>query len=141
VYDYVAGKEDWFANGLPREGKDAEAPWAGDLARDDVPTCAPEESLGELRDRVLESGYDFCLVLNEQRVVLGLLRGDALAKEPGAQAEEVMELGPVTIRANEPVEELLASRSDDGVKYWVVTDGHGVLLGVVDRADAERGRG
>jgi hypothetical protein len=41
VYDYVPSKIDWFANGLPREGKAAEIPWAGDLARDDAPTCGP----------------------------------------------------------------------------------------------------
>jgi rhodanese-related sulfurtransferase len=58
VYDYVPSKIDWFANGLPREGKAAETPWTGDLARDDVPTCAPNDRVGDVRDRVLASGYD-----------------------------------------------------------------------------------
>jgi hypothetical protein len=30
VYDYAPSKSDWFANGLPREGKAAAIPWAGD---------------------------------------------------------------------------------------------------------------
>jgi hypothetical protein len=137
VYDYVASKIDWFANGLPREGKSREVPWAGDLARKDVPTCAPDEAVGELRERVADSGYDFCLVLNERRILLGALRGDALSKEPAARAEDVMELGPKTIRPNHPVEDLLGSRSNEGVKNWIVTTSHGVLLGVLSRAEAE----
>ena len=56
IYDYVPSKIDWFANGLPREGEAAGVPWAGDLARDDAPTCASAERLGDVRERVLASG-------------------------------------------------------------------------------------
>ena len=138
VYDYVASKADWFVCGMPREGKSAEVPWAGDLARDDVPTCAPDDRVGELRERVVADGYDFCVVVNEHRIVLGLLRGDALTKDPTAHAEEVMELGPKTTLPSNPVEKLLGSSSNQGVKHWVVATSHGVLLGVLSRAAAER---
>lgn len=40
VYDYVPGKVDWFAAGLPKEGKLAEVPTVGEAARQDVPTCS-----------------------------------------------------------------------------------------------------
>jgi CBS-domain-containing membrane protein len=136
VYDYVASKIDWFANGLPREGKEAETLWVGDLVRD-VPTCAARDRLGEVRQRVLASGYDFCVVLNEHRVLFGVLGGDALGKDPEARAEEAMELGPTTIRPNNPVEDVLGSAASQGVKSWLVTNSHGVFLGVVTRADAE----
>jgi hypothetical protein len=46
VCDYVPGKADWFANGLPREGRLAFAPIIGEAARRDVPTCAPAENVG-----------------------------------------------------------------------------------------------
>lgn len=71
VYDYVASKIDWFANGLPREGKAADVPWAGDLARDDVPTSASGDRVSDIRERVVTSGFDFCLILNDHRIVLG----------------------------------------------------------------------
>lgn len=138
VYDYVASKIDWFANGLPREGKAAGTPWAGDLARKDVPSCAPDERLGDARERARAGGSDVCVVLNEHDVVLGLLRGDALSKDPDARAREVMELGPATLRPSTPVEQLLRSRSNQGVKVWIVTTSHGVLLGMLLRDDAER---
>jgi len=138
VYDYVASKIDWFANGLPREGKAAETPWAADLARDDVPICAPNDRVSDARELVLASGYDLCLVLNGHRIVLGVLRGDALSKDPDARVGDVMELGPKTQRPDIPVERLLQSRANQGVKSWVVTTSHGVLLGLLLRADAER---
>jgi hypothetical protein len=138
VYDYVASKIDWFANGLPREGRAAKIPWTGDLAREDVATCAPTDRVGGIRQRVLESGYDLCLVLNEHRIVMGVLRGNALAKDQDALAGAVMELGPKTQRPHIAVEELLGSRAYDGVKSWIVTTSHGVLVGLLLRADAER---
>jgi CBS domain-containing protein len=138
VYDYAGSKADWFANGLPREGASAEAPWAGDLAQDEAPTCAPEDSLGDVRERVVASGADFCVVVNGDRVVAGVLRGDALAKDPAARAEDVMELGPSTIRPSKPVETLLTSRSQQGIKSWIVASSRGVFLGVLRRDDAQR---
>ena len=138
VYDYAASKADWFACGLPREGSSTDVPWAGDLVREDVPTCAPGDAVGQLRDRVAESGYDLCVVLDEGRVVAGVLRGDALSKDPEAAAEDVMELGPRTTRPSTVVEQLLGRKSSQGVKSWIVTTSHGRLVGLLTRDDAER---
>ena len=74
VYDYVPGKADWFASGLPREGRLASAPTIGEAARRDVPTCAPAEKVGAVRERVQRAGWDRCVVVNMERVVLGPLR-------------------------------------------------------------------
>jgi CBS domain-containing protein len=137
VYDYAASKADWFACGQPREGVSTEVPWVVDLVRE-VPTCSPDERVGEVRKRVLESGSDLCVVVNEQRIVVGLLRGDALAKDEEARAQKAMELGPKTTRPSTVVEELLGRRSSQGVKGWVVTTSHGVLLGQLTRDEAER---
>jgi CBS domain-containing protein len=137
VYDYAASKADWFACGQPREGAAAGVPWAGDLVSD-VPTCAPDERVGEVRDRIGGSGFDLCVVVDQERVVAGLLRGDALRKDPETAAADAMELGPRTIRPSIPVERLLGKPSSDGVKSWVVTTAHGALLGVLTREDAER---
>src|SRR6266851_10124929 len=38
VYDYVTGKLDWMAAGLPTEGTNRQKPRAGDAARKDTPT-------------------------------------------------------------------------------------------------------
>jgi hypothetical protein len=139
VYDYVPGKVDWFANGLPREGASAKVRWVGDVAAaEGFPTALPDDRIGELRATVDGSGYDFCVVLDDQRIVLGVLHGDALAKDPSVAAMEVMELGPRTTRPNNPIEALLRAKSSQGVKGWLVTTPHGALLGVLRRTEAER---
>ena len=133
----MASKSDWFACGMPREGAAADVLWAGDLV-EDVPTCTPGDPVGEVRERILKKGHDFCVVVNEEQVVLGLLRGDTLVKDEEARACDVMELGPKTTPPSEPVEELLKARSSQGVKDFLVATSHGVLLGGMSRDGAER---
>jgi CBS domain-containing protein len=70
VYDYVPGKADWFASGLPKEGRMASVPTIGDAARQDVPTCAPAEKVENAQDCVRAAGWDACVVVNKERVVL-----------------------------------------------------------------------
>jgi len=122
---------------MPREGAAANVLWAGDLV-EDVPTCASDEPVGAVRERVLGKSHDFCVVVNEQDVILGLLRGDALAKDEDARACDVMELGPKTTPPSEPVAELLKARSSQGVKHFLVATSHGALLGALGRDRAER---
>jgi hypothetical protein len=78
VYDYVAGKASWLAFGLPSEGTEAPIPRAADAARRDVPTFRPDDRTGDVRARLTGTGWDECLVVNEERVVLGRLRAKAL---------------------------------------------------------------
>jgi hypothetical protein len=82
VYDYVPGKADWFASGLPKEGRLASAPTLGDAARREVPNYAPVEKIGVVRERVRKMGWDRCVVVNKERVVLGLLREKELSSDP-----------------------------------------------------------
>jgi hypothetical protein len=84
VFDYVAGKADWFANGLPREGKRADSPQIGDLVRRDVPVCHLGDCVGEVLQRVRTAGWAQCVVVNNTGIVLGLLRGEALHAAPEA---------------------------------------------------------
>lgn len=135
VYDYAAGKADWLASGLPRDGTAAATPRAGDLLRSDVPTCGIEERVGSVRERVDRSGYDFCLVVNEHNVLLGRLRRAALEGDPEARAGEVMEAGPSTVRPSRSLQDLLSSGR---TPVFLVTTPHGRLLGVLNRAEAER---
>jgi CBS-domain-containing membrane protein len=137
VYDFVAGKTDWFACGHPREGSAAAVPWVGDLLLEGVVTCRIGARLDEVSELASGGDPDFCVVVNEERVVAGVLRANMLAKDPGSRVDDVMELGPRTIRPSQPVEKLLAKRSSQGVKSWIVTTAHGELLGVVARRDLE----
>ena len=141
VYDYVAGEADWFASGLPREGRHAAIPRAGDVARRDVPTCGLDERVGAVRGRVLAAGWDTCLVVNEARVVLGRLRENALASDPGPPVEQVMEAGPTTIRPDTRLADIAERLRAKDVEAVVVTTPDGRLVVLLRRADAERGLG
>ena len=84
VYDYVAGKADWAAMGLPLKGRLADISRAGDVARRGMPTCRLTERLGAVRERVQSTGWDVCLVVDDAGVVLGRLRKAAFEKDPDA---------------------------------------------------------
>src|SRR5947199_10530966 len=106
VYDYVGGKVDWLARGLPREGEKATARRAVDYTRDDVITCGLDDRVGDVRARVEASPYGFALVVAEGDLLLGRLRRAALEADPAARAGDVMEPGPSTKRADTPPAEL-----------------------------------
>src|SRR5438105_1352186 len=103
VYDYMAGKAGWGAAGLPREGRAASELSAGDAADQQVPTCALDEDLVAVRERVRGSGWDTCIVVNEQRIVLGWLGRKALDGDGAGPVEEAMSAGPSTVRPNVPL--------------------------------------
>jgi hypothetical protein len=48
VYDYAAGKADWFSAGLPMEGEVANAVFIGRLVRADVPNCRLEDRVADV---------------------------------------------------------------------------------------------
>jgi Mg/Co/Ni transporter MgtE len=138
VYDYVAGKADWVAEGLPREGTQALAPVIGDLARRDVPTCALESRVGNVQEQIQASEWDQCVVVNEERVVLGRARLDDLGDDPNATIERVMQDGPSTFRPNVGAHEMGDYMRRRGkMSDTLVTDPEGRLIGVVRRDDIE----
>jgi len=78
------------------------------------------------------------VVINEQRVVLGLLRKKALDADPNATAEQVMHEGPSTFRANLSLEEMLKFQREHNVKTSsLITTRDGRLLGIISRNDLE----
>ena len=94
-----------------------------------MPTCRPDERAGQI------GRADLLAVVNERRVVLGTIEGEALAKAaPDATAEELMHHQPPTIRPDVPIEQI-AERYLGERRYLLVTNPDGVLLGVVQRDD------
>jgi Mg/Co/Ni transporter MgtE len=135
VYEYVPGKVDWLARGLPSEGELASRQTAGMFARDDVATCQLADAVGSVRERVEQSPFGFALVVGQSGVLLGRLRRSALEADPDASAESVMEPGPTTVRPDKPAAELAERLHKQDLKTAVVSDPEGRLLGVVRRRD------
>ena len=137
MYDYVAGKKDWGSYGLPREGTNVPERTAGDLARRDVPTCSLEEPLAEVRERVRAAGWDTCVVVNEQRVVLGRLGRSAIAGDNDDSVAENLSPGPSTVRLSIGAAALLERMRARNLTSYLATTPDGRLVGVVLRADIE----
>jgi predicted transcriptional regulator len=136
VYDFVPGKMAWLAMGWPRQGTAAAVPNAGEIARRGTPTCALEDRVADVREQVLAVGRNVCIVVNTAGIVEGRLRGRALEEQPDATAEEAMEIGPTTIRPNEPLAPLVERMRNRGVATIVVSDLKGRLVGILYRQDA-----
>jgi CBS domain-containing protein len=131
----VVGKVDWLARGLPTEGEKADAPRAWRLARDDVVTCSLGDTVGEVRERILASPYGFGFVVAENGTVLGRMRKSELDCDPALTAEQVMEKGPSTVRADRSPEDLREKLDKRDLRFAVVTTPEGRLMGVVRRQD------
>ena len=129
---------DWLAAGLPTEGLNAERPRAGDVARRGVPTCRLDEPMGQVRERVLAAGWDACVVVNTERVVLGLLRAEELHRGQHEPVEQVMRPGPSTFRPHVPIEELAHHMIHHDLPNSPVTTSDGRLVGLLRREDAAR---
>jgi predicted transcriptional regulator len=136
VYDYVPGKTDWMAAGLPREGESVHVPYAGDLVIPDVPRCGYRQPLKEAEKAMRE--HAFCVAVTDDNVVLGMLYArDREHHDPNATVEQAMHGGPTTVRANEPVQPLVERMRAAAVDGILVTDPEGRLLGLLDRHHGE----
>lgn len=138
IYDYVAGKADWAAAGLPLEGTAAGRPTAGAVADPDVPTCALDDDLGEVRARMRRAAWETCIVVNAERIVLGRLGRTALAEDGPGTVETAMTTGPSTVRPSKPLADLIAQMDRSGWSTALVTTSEGMLVGLVRRDATER---
>jgi Mg/Co/Ni transporter MgtE len=137
VYDYAPGKADWAATGRPTEGEVASAPRIGSLADRTVPTCSLAESVGEVAERTRTAGWDTCIVVNEQRVVLGRLFRRELEAGGTRTVEEAMRSGPSTFRPNVTAHEMMHFMDEHDLRTALVTTSEGTLVGLVRREDLE----
>ncbi len=136
VYDYVSGKSDWIAAGLPTIRQAAGAPTAGATLRAGDVVSHMGERLGDAARRARAEGRDELILVDDRHVVLGRIRGAALDGDPDALVEDVMRPGPATIRPDTPLEDVVASLGPAGVANTLVTDPDGRFIGTVYLEDA-----
>jgi len=108
VYDYVASKVDWTANGLPVEGAEVRVTHLADLVQ-------PEGPQGET------------VVVNDANVVVGLRRPDGTVEE-----------GPSTYRPDVTVEEMAGHLAKHPAPRVLVTNADGTFVGFADPGEIER---
>jgi rhodanese-related sulfurtransferase len=134
VHDYAGSKTAWTGEGLAVEGTVAPSCRAGAVARP-VPTCRIDAHVGELCDRSGDDGV--VVVVNDEEVVLGLVREEATRLDPQSPVADVMLPGPPSVRPSITASELARSMDEDGRRYVLVTTSHGPLLGIITAPDLD----
>jgi Mg/Co/Ni transporter MgtE len=89
-------------------------------------------------ERLEESGWDTCFVVDERRVVLGRLGRRAIRGREDITAEQAMTLGPSTIRPSARLHAVVERMQRQQLANLTVTTSKGRLAGLLLRADAER---
>ena len=133
VHHYVAGKADWLAAGLLTVTAGDRPARVADLMARDVATCAPGDRVADVVARLERQSDGICVVVNDARVVQGRLRLDRVDPSDARLVEEVMEPGPVTVRADAPLAETIERMRDRKAASLIISDPDGVLLGVLWR--------
>src|ERR1700687_1650782 len=138
VYQYEAGKLDWLATGLPTEGTNSDCPRAGDASRKDVVVSGPKDRLGDVRARAQAAGWDVAVVVDADRVVLGLLRSKELEMDSNLTVEQATRPGPRTFRPYVSTKEMADYMVEHDLDSAPITTSDGKLVGVLFRAEAVR---
>lgn len=139
VRDYADGKLDWIAHGFPTEGTGPRYAVAGAVAdRDAVLACHVGDRVGDAARELDAVPHDYCVVLNDQDIVLGRMRKKNVRGSADDPVELVMEPGPSTVRPKEPAGALLERMKKRKVPAVVVTTKKGRLLGAATQQALER---
>jgi CBS domain-containing protein len=138
VFFYHPGKLDWVSAGLPIEGTGAKIPTLGTVTRRDVVTCRLSDQISAIKARMASDLTGPCPVVNDHRIVLGLVRSDAIQANGTKTAEEVMLSGPVTFRPNVALEEIDRYLTDHKIGFALVTTSEGELIGLASADDVHR---
>lgn len=140
VSDYSAGKADWGSFGLPLEGDADSGTRVGAHLRTDVPTCRLEDRLPELCQRLDESGWETCFVVNNEGVVLGRIGRATIRGRQDLSAEDAMTPGPSTIRPSARLEDVAERMQRQHLTTLPVTTPDGRLVGLITRGAVEDAR-
>jgi rhodanese-related sulfurtransferase len=130
VYDYTASKVAWMAMGLPAEGSRPSSQRAGALADGDVPTTSLGRTVGELDGKIGDAPR--VVVLGDDRIVLGVVRSEALDLDAETPIETVLQPAPPSVRPSIPLDELAESMHKDGRSYVIVSHLDGTFVGVIE---------
>jgi Mg/Co/Ni transporter MgtE len=86
-----------------------------------------------VRKRLGNGNVEPLIVVDADRVVLGLVTSELLNADPQRLIEDLMDPAPVTFRPNLRVGEMPTYFKKEGVQHALVTTSDGILVGLVHR--------
>lgn len=93
-----------------------------------MPVCGPLDKIAEVRR---QADWQECVVVNETRVVLGLLEKEALGANDELPVEEVMDPAPLTLRPYFPWKSVMEKMHARKTAVALVTKPDGKLVGLL----------
>jgi CBS domain-containing protein len=105
--------------------------------RTEVPTCRLADRLQDVCERLDESDWDTCFVVDERGVVLGRLGRRAIGERANVAAEEAMTPGPSTVRPSARLQAMVERMQRQKLTNLPVTTSDGRLMGLLTLHDAE----
>jgi CBS domain-containing protein len=136
VFDYMAGKIDWMTYGLPVEGASDIALIRDRLVRE-WPVCRITETTSGAKQRAQAHGAGFCLVLNDEGIVLGVVGRGGWEMPESMAVEEIMDPAPTTLRPSVSVDNATEFLEKHNLDAIVVTSSDGKFMGVFRRQEPE----
>jgi predicted transcriptional regulator len=96
------------------------------------------DRLGDVSDRARAAGGDLAVVVDKERVVLGMLWSKQLGMDPDLTAEKAMRPGPSTFRPYVPIKEMADYLVEHDHDSAPITTSDGKLVGVLYKSEAVR---
>lgn len=106
------------------------------MARKDVPVCDLSDRVGDVLERARAAHHEVAVVVDDDGVVLGLLRAKELEKDADLRAEQAMRPGPSTFRPYVPIKQMADYMVEHELDSSPITTSDGKLVGVLFQADA-----
>jgi CBS domain-containing protein len=132
----MAGKMDWMGYGLPVEGASDMALIKDRLVRE-WPVCRLTDTTSDAKQRAHAHSAGFCLVLNDDGIVLGVVGGEDWEMPESMPVEEIMDPGPTTLRPSVSVDNATEFLEKHNLDAIPVTSSDGKLMGVFRRQELE----
>ncbi|MGH8945476.1 MAG: CBS domain-containing protein [Acidimicrobiia bacterium] len=104
--------------------------------REDIPRCELDEPIGAVRERTEAAGWNVCVVVNQEGVVMGMLGEAELGEGAEETAEAVMRPGPTTFRPHVDIGTLAHHMAEHDLAVAPITTSDGRLVGVLRREEA-----
>ena len=136
VYDYVPGKAAWLGDALPSGGLRRPEQRVGSLADPGVPTIPADATVDDVADTLKVT--DVAIVLNDDRIVLGVLRPETAALDPKTKVIDAVQPGPSTFRPSMTIRELVEYFEKSDESRAIITNNGGEWIGLIRREDVVR---
>jgi rhodanese-related sulfurtransferase len=135
VHDFGPGKVAWLAEGLPSEGRRTPEQRVSAIADPDVPLVPGTATVGEAEVIVRGAGADLGIVVDDELVVLGVVRSETFGLPADLPVADVLQPGPSTFRPSMTIAELVSYFEDSDEQRAIVSTLGGRWIGLIRRSD------